>query len=65
MTFLKVIPPPLTSEEGSNVAEFWLERMEQCFSAFRYGDKENIEMTYFIIQGKVRKWYKTTLDTLI
>ncbi|XP_073031302.1 uncharacterized protein [Primulina eburnea] len=58
MDFMKIGPPPLIGYENADVAEAWVDIMEQCFRVLHYDEDEKMEITDFMIQGKAQKWWK-------
>ncbi|XP_073035271.1 uncharacterized protein [Primulina eburnea] len=65
MDFMKIGPPPLTGDENADVPEAWVDIMEQCFRVLHYDEDEKMEVADFMIQGKVRKWWKPISAILV
>ncbi|XP_073300483.1 uncharacterized protein [Primulina huaijiensis] len=65
MDFMKIGPPPLTGDENADVAEAWVDIMEQCFRVLHYDEDEKMEVADFMIQGKARKWWKPVSAILV
>ncbi|XP_073290508.1 uncharacterized protein [Primulina huaijiensis] len=65
MDFMKIGPPPLTRDENADVAEAWVDIMEQCFRVLHYDEDEKMEVADFMIQGKARKWWKPVSAILV
>ncbi|XP_073038072.1 uncharacterized protein [Primulina eburnea] len=65
MDFMKIGPPPLTGDENADVAEAWVDIMEQCFRVLHYDEDEKMEVADFMIQGKARKWWKPVSVILV
>ncbi|XP_073133302.1 uncharacterized protein [Henckelia pumila] len=63
--FKEVSPNPLAGGEMPEEAEDWLERMEQCFQEFRCTDEDRMEILAFILEGRVRKWCRSTFAPFI
>ncbi|XP_073019305.1 uncharacterized protein [Primulina eburnea] len=43
MDFMKIGPPPLTGDENADVAEAWVDIMEQCFRVLHYDEDEKMD----------------------
>ncbi|XP_073287620.1 uncharacterized protein [Primulina huaijiensis] len=65
MDFMKIGPPPLTGDENADVAEAWVDIMEQCFRVLHYDEDKKMEVVDFMIQGKARKWWKSVSVILV
>ncbi|XP_073037095.1 uncharacterized protein [Primulina eburnea] len=65
MDFIKIGPPPLTGDENADVAEAWVDIMEQCFRVLHDDEDEKMEVADFMIQGKARKWWKPVSAILV
>ncbi|XP_073030720.1 uncharacterized protein [Primulina eburnea] len=65
MDFMNIGPPPLTGDENADVAEAWVNIMEQCFRVLHYDEDEKLEVADFMIQGKARKWWKPVSAILV
>ncbi|XP_073277668.1 uncharacterized protein [Primulina huaijiensis] len=65
MDFMKIGPPPLTGDDNADVAEAWVDIMEQCFRVLHYDEDEKMEVADFMIQGKARKWWKPVSAILV
>ncbi|XP_073130890.1 uncharacterized protein [Henckelia pumila] len=63
--FKEVSPKPLAGGETPEQAEDWLERMEQCFQEFRCTDQDRMEIFAFILEGRARKWWRSTFAPFI
>ncbi|XP_073119979.1 uncharacterized protein [Henckelia pumila] len=58
--FKEVSPRLLTGGETPDQAEDWLERMEQCFQEFSCTDGDKMEILGFMLEGRARKWWRST-----
>ncbi|XP_073137048.1 uncharacterized protein [Henckelia pumila] len=57
---MQVSPKPLAGGEILEAAEDWLERIEHCFREFRFTDAEKMETLGFLLEGRARKWWRST-----
>ncbi|XP_073153067.1 uncharacterized protein [Henckelia pumila] len=58
--FMQVSPKPLAGGETPEAAEEWLERMKHCFREFCFTDAEKMESLGFLLEGRARKWWRST-----
>ncbi|XP_073154005.1 uncharacterized protein [Henckelia pumila] len=53
-------PNPLVGGESPEDAENWLERMENFFHQFRCTEEQKMETIDFLVEGRLRNWWKFT-----
>ncbi|XP_073120181.1 uncharacterized protein [Henckelia pumila] len=57
--FVQIGPKPLLGGETPEVAEDWIERIENCFHAFKCSEDQKMEVATFLLEGCARKWWKS------
>ncbi|XP_073121848.1 uncharacterized protein [Henckelia pumila] len=63
--FLQEGPNPLVGGDSAEVAEDWSECMEGCFRVFDATEEQRMEAVIFLLEGRVRKWWKSVSAPLM
>ncbi|XP_073036671.1 uncharacterized protein [Primulina eburnea] len=63
--FIQMGPKPLVGGETPDDAEDWIERMESCFRAFQCTEEQKIETLSFLLEGRARKWWRSTSAPIV
>ncbi|XP_073138673.1 uncharacterized protein [Henckelia pumila] len=58
--FMRVGPKPLARGETPEATEDCLEMMEHFFREFCFTDEEKMETLGFLLEGRARKWWRST-----
>ncbi|XP_073139044.1 uncharacterized protein [Henckelia pumila] len=63
--FMKMSPKTLIGGESPEDAENWIEHMENCFREFCCSKDQKLENLNFLLEGRARKWWRSTATPFI
>ncbi|XP_073133512.1 uncharacterized protein [Henckelia pumila] len=63
--FIQMGPKPLVEGESSDVAEYWLDRMEGCFHVFHNTEEKRLEAINFLVERRTKKWCKSVATPIL
>ncbi|XP_073133590.1 uncharacterized protein [Henckelia pumila] len=63
--FLQMGPKPLVGGEAPEVAENWIERLENCFRQYQCTKEQKMETLGFLLEGNARKSWITVSTSII